>query len=142
MVKHKSTGDILFKGGAESLRRLLYKLGFDYVLDSGTYFLREQPRIQILKMGYVMSFHANYYSEERLDEKYQDETWVFMGGTGQRVRGWTNQDVRSFQRRTTRLGTRSIISHTGGRNGWVEGALLFRTPSTDSQVGAGGYSLL
>ncbi|XP_034234279.1 uncharacterized protein LOC117641233 [Thrips palmi] len=132
-VTHRRTGDVLFKGGTESLRRLLYKLGFNYVLDNGTYYIRENPRIQLLRTQYLLRFHANYISPDKLDEKYQDETWVYMGGTGQRVRGWINKDVRSFSRRTTSLGDRSTISHVGGRKGWVEGALMFLAPHKDSK---------
>ena len=46
---HKEKGAVIFDGSAESLRRTLYKLGFTHAFDNGTLYLRETPRIQLLR---------------------------------------------------------------------------------------------
>ena len=81
-----------------------------------------------------MAFHAYYTSKERLDEKYQDESYAYLEGTGRRRKEWISEDPRSFSKRPINKGKRVIISHTGGKNGFLEGAALVEFSVRDDKV--------
>lgn len=55
---------------------------------------------------------------------YLDETWTFLRGTS-KTREWQDDDIRSCSVKTIDKGARFIITHAGGRRGFVEGASMF-----------------
>ncbi|KAK3908770.1 Sentrin-specific protease 1 [Frankliniella fusca] len=131
LLKELKALQVPYHGSAESLRKLLYKLGFDFVMDDGKRFLINQPRTTLKRQHFLREFYTNYSSPQRLYEVYQDETWTFLRGSGMKPRSWVNDDPRSFRRRYgASLGKRFLISHTGGAEGFLPGAALMETSSS------------
>ncbi|KAK3931311.1 Protein-glutamine gamma-glutamyltransferase 2 [Frankliniella fusca] len=118
--------DIDFKGGAETLRKVLHDIGFSYEAHNPTRKIQEEMRIQILRRNYL----RRYYFFERAEVEgrkvwnfvYLDETWVFRRGTGKMGKSWQDLDLRSCPSKNMSTGARYIVIHAGGREGFVEGA--------------------
>jgi len=73
--------EIGFKGGVETLRKLLKHIGFEYKRKDGTRFLRQKPSIALKRLAFL-SQYLSYLKEGTHEFVFLDETWVFRKGTG------------------------------------------------------------
>ncbi|KAK3920114.1 Methylthioribose-1-phosphate isomerase [Frankliniella fusca] len=109
-----------FRGGKETLRKVLHDLGFEFKKKDGTRLLKEKPRITLLRLEFLRRFRKAYLEGKKY-RVYLDETWCFLHGSGL-TRTWQDKDIRSCPTRKISSGGRYIIIHAGGRKGFVPGA--------------------
>ena len=117
---HYREREIDFYGGHETLRKVLYYIGFKFKKKNGTRFLIEQPRIVLLRLEFLRRF-IKAHREGKKYFVYLDETWLFQRGSGQGF-AWQDDDIRSCPVRNVSTGGRFIVIHAGGREGFVNGA--------------------
>lgn len=75
-----------------------------------------------MRRSFLANMMTSFYSNQR--RIYLDETWTFTGGTG-KAKEWRNDDRRSCSMRKMTKGSRFIILHAGGSDGFVPGVGLF-----------------
>ena len=85
--------------------------------------IREKESIALQRIQYIRAIRQ--YRAEGRPIFYQDETWVFKNMTPENV--WLDEDGKGGPKVPNGPGMRSIDSHVGSENGFIDGAaLLFR----------------
>ena len=119
----------LFEGGRISLWKLLRKMGFRYKKVNDKRYVYEQPRIIYQRHQFLRRMRRN--RREGRPVVYTDETWA--NAHDGREKTWVEHDdvtggTKGGIRKPTGKGSRLIILHAGGENGWIEGAdLVFQS---------------
>ena len=112
--------DINFKGGITSLRDIIIKMGFKWgKTQNNRNLLVEKPEIVLKRISYLRSI-SNYRTEGR-PIIYMDETYIHS--THARSMNWSDSTNEGFKAPISK-GSRFIIVHAGGVNGFVPNALL------------------
>lgn len=119
------TRKIAFYGCAETLRRVLYDMGFTFGVRNGVRYLIEKPDVVHKRLVFLKKFVEDF---KGMYVVWLDETWIFQKGS-HKTREWQDEDVRSCSVRTNATGYRYIICHAGGKDGFVDGASLIHCSS-------------
>lgn len=105
----------------ETLRRILYDLGFKYLRRDGRIYVLEDPYIAAQRKTYLKKM------KEAMDKDiplvFLDETWIFQYGSS-KSDDWRDGNIRSCQLRKLTTGSRIIICHAVCKEGWIQGAGL------------------
>ena len=119
----------LFDGGRISLWKLLRKMGFRYKKVNDKRYVYEQPRIIQQRHQFLRRMRRN--RREGRPVVYTDETWANAHDGHEKT--WVEPDevtggTKGGVRKPTGKGSRLIILHAGGENGWIDGAdLVFQS---------------
>ena len=129
----------LFKGERYCLWRLLKRIGFRYKKVSDKRYVYEQSRIVQQRHQFLRRMRRNRTAGRPV--VYLDETWA--NSHDGRERTWVEDDAttggtKGGMRKPSGKGSRLIILHAGGEDGWIEGAdLVFQSKkSTDDAMNA------
>lgn len=112
---------IRYSGGITTLRKILHDLGFFFKLRSGYRYLQEKPDVASKRYQFLKSYMSEEF--QSIPKIFIDETWIFRKGS-HKTKEWQDYSVRSCSVRNQGGGGRFIITHAGGKSGYVEGALL------------------
>lgn len=93
----------------------------------------ELPRIVMLRLGFFRRMARILRGEDKRQVIYMDETWVFQKGSG-KGKSWQDVDLRSCQPTDGNTGKRYIVTHAGGRNGFVPGAGLVYSSASKPDI--------
>lgn len=117
---NKLKEDINFTGGRESLRKIIKELGFKFKkTESNRKLLAEKDEVRLLRIRYLRQ--VKIYRNEGRDIVYGDETYVHSTHTKERA--WSDKSGKGLKKPISK-GSRLIIVHAGGANGFVPNALL------------------
>ena len=122
----------LFTAGRTSLWKLLRKIGFKYKKINDKRYVYEQPKIVYQRHQFLRRMRRNRRENVPKSVIYLDETWT--NSHSSREQSWVEADdkilggTKGGLRRPSGKGTRLIILHAGGEDGWVDGAdLVFQS---------------
>ena len=125
-ILEAARGKGLFQGERVTLWRVLRKMGFKHKKVNDKSYIYEQPRIIVHRHEYLRRLRRN--RTERRPVIYLDETWVNARDSVEKM--WVEDDPRAAGgtkgglRKPSGKGSRLIILHAGGENGWIDGAAL------------------
>ena len=114
----------LFKGQRSSLYRLLHKIGFSYKRLNNRLVLMEKPAIALKRCFFLRA--VKQIDWEKLI--FLDETWINKNIC--KTHGFTDGSVKANLDNPTGKGSRLIICHAGGMNGWIDTPPLVFTSKT------------
>lgn len=118
-VLEKAKMHIGFKGRVVLYEKGFGELGFHYKKRDRRQYILEQPHITA-RHFYLQNIICQLRKEYNII--YTDETWVNTHHTENYI--WIDEDGKGGWRVPSGKGTRLIIVHAGGVEGWVEGAGL------------------
>ena len=116
----------LLSRGRISLWKLLLKMGFRYKKVNDKRYVYEQSRI--IQQGHQFLRRMRCNRKESRPVVYLDEIWANLHDGKERT--WVENDdkvaggTKGGMRKPSGKGTRLIILHAGGEDGWIEGADL------------------
>ena len=116
----------VFDGERVTLWKLLRKIGFKHKMVNDKRYVYEQPRIIVQRHEYLRRMRRN--RREGRPVVYLDETWANARDSLEKM--WVEDDPAvsggtiGGLRKPSGKGSRLIILHAGGSNGWIDGAAL------------------
>lgn len=117
-----------FEGGTTTLWKIMREIGFKYgKVRSGRAILMERDDIVVKRNKYLRTIEKNRKCSPsiRRPEVFVDETWVIQNECVEQC--WAVGDGSVGPKIKTGKGSRFIILHAGGENGFIPGAeLLFK----------------
>ena len=105
------------------------ELGFNYKKRDRRQYILEQPHVMAQRHSYLQHIRKLRQNNE-YNIIYTDETWVNSHHTNDYI--WLDKDGTGGWRVPSGKGTRLIVVHAGGVEGWVEGADLVFLSKTNS----------
>ena len=134
VLKKVKQAPINFPVGRTSLWKVIRELGFRFKkCSSGRRLLMERQDIVVARNKYLRQIEKNRKSDNPSPEVYVDETWVNQRDSVGKC--WTVGDGSVGPKVKSGKGSRFIVLHTGGINGFIPGALLM----FKSKNGKGDY---
>lgn len=122
--------EINFKGGRETLRKSLRKIGFHYrKTQSNRKVLTERNDISAWRAKYLQELKQNSLSGNPRPVIYLDETYIHSSHTSNKC--WQSQETDGVLEPVSK-GQRFIIVHAGGKMGFVQNANLVFKSNTKS----------
>ena len=114
--------EIEFYGGTDTLRKVLRDLGFRFTRVDGRRYISEKPSVAA-KRAFFLRQYVDLCRTGKYDFVFLDETWIFQKGS-QKTKSWQDVDIKSCPTRGVDTGSRYIVLHAGGTNGFIDGASL------------------
>ncbi len=130
-VLEKAKSELAFRGGRFCMWRLLKEVGFCYKQRDRRHYVLEQQHIIAQRHKYLQEIRK-LRRDNHYNIIYTDETWVNSHHTNEHI--WIDADGNGGWKVPTGKGTRLIVVHAGGNEGWVDGAdlvFLSKTKSAD-----------
>ena len=114
-----------FRGGRFCMWHVLRELGFSYKKRDGKQYIYEQRNIIQHRHAYLQTVRK-LRQDNTHDLIDTDETWVNAHHTNEHI--WVDSDGKGGWKVPSGKGQRLIVMHTGGVEGWVDGAgLVFKS---------------
>ena len=126
---HRARGIHNFKN-YETFRKVVFDLGFNYATKKHKKYLVEKKDIALKRFTYLRRYHEYVTVDEPLYFIYQDESFIFVYGTG-KGKIWHDNTAASNMPEASSLGPRYIICDIGGAEGFIEGAGMFKKSCKD-----------
>lgn len=108
-------------------------MDFFFERRNASIYLKEQQQVAELRFRFLKLFHE-FELDGSFSRLYLDETWIFSFGSGVAYI-WTNGEWRFSRTKKMPGGSRFIVVHIGGKDGFVEGAELIYNSKTKPKPG-------
>lgn len=109
--------DIKFEGAKDTLRKVLHDIGFVWTQRSALSKLINKKCVKTKRLKYLIDY-MEILKEEKYAIVFQDETWIFQHGS-HKTWEWQDGTPESCSVQSNANGKRYIISHVGGKNGFI-----------------------
>ncbi|XP_060808779.1 uncharacterized protein LOC132903764 [Amyelois transitella] len=127
-LQRKLKDDLDFLGSAASLRRIIKKIGFKWKrTETNRKLLIEQSQIRFLRIEYLRKIKQ--YREAGKSIIYTDESYIDSSHISHH--SWTDDPTKGIKKPLSK-GSRLVIIHAGGEDGFVPNALLTFKAGTKS----------
>ena len=124
-------GNTEFDGCLESLRKVLFKIGFRFMKVDGRKFLMERSDVVASRAEFLREIKR--FREQGANIVYLDETWINQNYTVQKCWVDCSSNLATGVKPPVGKGSRLIILHAGTKNGFVPNAdLVFQAKNDGS----------